>query len=76
MAERLVAEQTLVGMTHDQVLSQLGPQGYAESMGPCFGRWHLVYYLDSPLAAPSRYLGLRFNDAGRVAETAIESPHN
>jgi hypothetical protein len=76
MAERLVAEHTLVGMTHDQVLSQLGLQSYVESMGPCFSRWQLVYFLDPPLSGRSRYLGLRFSDAGHVAEAAIESPHN
>jgi hypothetical protein len=76
MAERLVAERTLVGMTHDQVLTQLGPRSYVESMGPCFSRWQLVYFLAPPLSGRSRYLGLRFSDAARVVEAAIESSHD
>lgn len=70
MADRLVAQGTLVGRTRLQVAAMLGeppPTGY-------FTDWDLVFLLGrerGPVSIDSEWLVLRFDERSRVAEAAL-----
>lgn len=69
MAERLVADRTLVGLNLDQVLDQLGPMAPMDETA-CFSEWQLWYRLDADFSGASSLL-VRFASDGRVVEAAI-----
>jgi hypothetical protein len=70
MADRLIAEGTLLGKNRDEIIEMLGEPPDTEY----FCDWELVYWLGPErgfLSVDSEWLVVRFDARGRAAESRI-----
>lgn len=70
MAEGLINDRRLIGLSRDQVVGLLGPPPTTDK----FQNWGLVYWLcwdRSFLGVDSEWLVMNFDDAGRVTEARL-----
>jgi hypothetical protein len=71
MVDDLLASHRLQGLHREEVIRLLGPP----DRGTTFPGWHMVYLLGPErglIRIDSEWLVIRLNEAGRVAEAAVE----